>query len=70
MAGASLVTMYFVTGEGKALEDESLMTSVLLNILEFLDTLTVEKEVRHKNFSFDKPFCAGKATAIPLFTLS
>ena len=70
MAGASLVTMYFVTGEGKALEDESLMTSVLLNILEFLDTLTVEKEVRHKNFCFDKLLCTGKATAIPLFTLS
>ena len=70
MAGASLVTMYFVTGEGKALEDESLMTSVLLNILEFLDTLSVEKEVRHKNFCFDKLFCTGKATVIPLFTLS
>jgi len=46
LAGASLVTMYFMTGEGKALEDESLMTSVLLNILESLDTLPVEKKAR------------------------
>ena len=46
LAGASLVTMYFMTGEGKALEDESLMTSVLLNILEFLDTLPVETKVK------------------------
>ena len=47
LAGASLVTMYFMTGEGKALEDESLMTSVLLNILEFLDTLPVETKVEN-----------------------
>ena len=46
LAGASLVTMYFMTGQGKALEDESLMTSVLLNILEFLDTLTYDEKVR------------------------
>ena len=41
------MTMYFMTGEGKALEDESLMTSVLLNILEFLDTLPVETKVKY-----------------------
>ena len=48
LAGASLVTMYFMTGQGKALEDESLMTSSLLNILEFLDTLTYDKRSRFK----------------------
>jgi len=55
LAGASLVTMYFLTGiterliikeknfssgRGKSLEDESLTTEVLLNILELLEVIT------------------------------
>ena len=37
--------MYFMTGQGKALEDQSLTTSVLLNILNFLDSLTYDEKV-------------------------
>ena len=55
LAGASLVTMYFLTGiterliiqeknfssgRGKSLQDESLTTEVLLNILELLEAIT------------------------------
>merc|ERR1711953_736979 len=54
LAGASLVTMYFLTGitdrliikeknfssgQGKSLEDESLVTEILLNILELLEAI-------------------------------
>jgi len=32
--------MYFLTGESKALEDESLTTEVLMNILELTDEVS------------------------------
>ena len=46
LAGASLVTMYFLAGQGKALEDQSLVTTSLLNILEVLDALAFNEKVK------------------------
>ena len=40
LAGDSLLTMYFLTGESKALEDESLTTEVLMNILQLTDAVS------------------------------
>ena len=40
LAGVSLLTMYFLTGESKALEDESLTTEVLMNILQLIDAVS------------------------------
>ena len=38
--------MYFLTGQGKALEDQSLVTTSLLNILEVLDALAFNEKVK------------------------
>ena len=47
LAGISLVTMYFLTGEGKSLEDESLTTDVLMNVLQLIDGITKIAETNY-----------------------
>jgi len=39
LAGISMVTMYFLTGEGKSLDNESLTTDILLNVLQLVEAV-------------------------------
>ena len=34
------MTMYFLTGESKSLQDESLTTDVLMNVLQLIDAVS------------------------------
>ena len=34
-----MVTMYFLTGEGKSLDNESLTTDILLNVLQLVEAV-------------------------------
>ena len=40
LAGVSLVTMYFLTGEGKSLNDGSLTTDILSNVLTLIEAVS------------------------------
>ena len=46
--------MYFLTGEGKSLEDESLTTDVLMNVLQLIDAITkiAETNQKHETYLF------------------